>query len=139
MPNLDTAPAMQQYGLLPDAGTTEYAYGFLGTQSGDCPSDGLSRRVPLYLLDSARPHRRMELGEVRFGGDGRQTGASLDGIAEAIRKRWLPDDPRVLAFLSRYPQKLPDLQSLQLQREYPLQFPFFGGLSLQPGDVEVVY
>ena len=48
------------------------------------------------------------------------------------------DDKRLALWIERYAAKIPNLDTMQTQREWPLQSPSMSWLLLRPGDIECV-
>lgn len=128
--------AVQTFGYSPESATSEFCGGFNGTYPNPPPS-GRRQRIEL-LIQSAFGQRVMRIGWVYFDANGLRESADLSEVAGAIEAGWLPDDPRVAAFLNRIPAKLPHMGAVQLQKENPIQFPMLSYLFVRPGAIEVV-
>lgn len=127
---------MQSFGHHPETLASHYHAGWCGEHA--CPEpDGRIKEVPIRLHDTLTG-RQVVIGVLLFGPSNKLEDADMGGVDAAINQRWLPDDPRIRRFLEKYPQKLPHLGAMQLQREYPMQLPFAGRMVLIPGDVEVI-
>ena len=122
------------------------AVGFVAGALTDVPSDGLCREMDIEVWDLSSG-RSVVIGKIQFDGEGKQSGASFEGIDIAIDDGLLPDDNRFIDFVERYPAYLPTLGYAQLRREYPTQFPWAWtgsrrrrrpvSIALRPGEVRV--
>lgn len=120
----------------------EHAFGYAIEVGADRhPHDG-RERVCYIMVSNTATGRSVPVGMVFFGGDCRQTGADMSSIYAAVQAGIMPDDARAVAFIESYPEKLPILDAIQMQREYPTQFPWafrgFDAAAISPGEVEVI-
>lgn len=109
-------------------------------------SNGKGVRLPISIGDPST-NRWCEIGYIYFAASGLQESVVLDKIWQAVEEKIIPDDPRIVSFIERYPAMLPDVEAIQRQREYPCQLPFaasadrqrlIGPVMLRPGILEVV-
>lgn len=145
---------MQTFGAQPESMRSDIMRMDKGTGIWVDGNPGMQNYQPRRLPDDDKV-RRVPLRLYWFGGivqiawmyyNGRQELEYTDWTVldegtrqDATGKVKITDDDRTIAWIKDYPRRcIPHLDCLQLQREYPLHFPWFTGASLLPGDVEIV-